>query len=166
MLAQDLLTYVLTGLERGDTCLIIATPEVLIRLQKGLRNNHIDVAAALRTGQYIIRDAEEVLTSITRDHHVDPALFSAEIGKLFIACHQRQQPIRVFGEMVALLARQERVESIAHLERYWHDFTHTNPCSLYCAYPNESLERIPDSHLVDDIKGHHDMVASGVFAHS
>lgn len=134
MLANCLLDYVSTGLEQGEACIVSATPQVLICLQKGLRALGVDVASALARGQYITYDAEELLAGIMNDGHIDIEAFRQEAGGMIKGTipHTR---IRIYCELAPLLLTQANFVALFELERQWDRLQQVSRFSLYCAYP-------------------------------
>ena len=49
------------------------------------------------------------------------------------------RPVRIFGEMVALLWERGLVLAAIELETYWNDLARKLPFDLFCAYPSEAV---------------------------
>jgi len=135
MLMACLLEYVSTGLRQGATCMVVATPKVLISLQKNLRAQGINVAEALATGLYQAYDAEELLTQLMDGRSVSDDKFRQEVGTLVTANTAQGQTLRVYCEMVGLLLREQNSKAALQAEREWDKLIAEQPFSLYCAYP-------------------------------
>lgn len=129
------LEYVYEGLRRREICVVIATPEKLIALQKGLRRRGVDISTALADGRYITCDAEGLLAEFMDDREVDARQFNESVAKLIQNVTQAKRPVRVFGEMAALLRQQKNPAALLQLEHAFDDLLRSYRFSLYCAYP-------------------------------
>ncbi|MGJ7546801.1 ATP-binding protein [Variovorax sp. LT1R16] len=80
-------------------------------------------------------DAAEALSRISSDRGVDEQLFRQVMGDLLDSAGPG--PIRIYGELVALLAADGRhLEAIA-LEQCWNDLAALREFKLFCGYPLE-----------------------------
>jgi signal transduction histidine kinase len=66
--------------------------------------------------------------------------------------------VRVFGEMVALLAADGNDAAAVRLEALWNDLQRAHPCALLCAYPMACLGGEGRSAFVDEICAVHSAV--------
>ena len=137
-LLESLVDYFSTGLNRGETCIAIATPNHLVSLNAELRARDINISEAIESGQYMMFDAAETLTSFMDNGLPDYHQFIELVGRIIQLSSERGKPIRAFGEMVSLLWEQGNQAGVIRLEEYWHDLVAKHDFSLYCAYP-ESL---------------------------
>lgn len=158
MLTTCLLDYVSEGLCRGERCIVAATPQVLIRLQKGLRELGIDVAAALQDGQYITYDAEETLARVMDGRAINVAAFEREVGEVLSRlAMDPDRPIRMYGEMVSVLLRQHNISAALDLEAQWERLRQMYNISLYCAYPESALTNIASSSALESLSHAHSL---------
>lgn len=135
-LKKSLYNYIGTGLLNNETCIVIATKEHLKALNSDLKAKaKVDVVKARRTGQYIALDAAETLASFMIDGSPNWEKFVDVIGSLASKAEKRGQPIRAYGEMVALLWQQGDISSVIKLEDFWNDLAKVYSFSLFCAYP-------------------------------
>jgi PAS domain S-box-containing protein len=90
-------------------------------------------------GRYIALDASEALSKIMLDGMPDAALFDFTIGGIISGARSflknRHLEIAIFGEMVALLAAQGKIDAALQLEQLWNDLGMKHSFSLRCAYP-------------------------------
>jgi hypothetical protein len=77
--------------------------------------------------------------------HADPASFWAAITPVIRRAAQPGQPVRIFGEMVAVLWDEGQVGTAIEVEAMWNELGVQFPFSLVCAYPIESV--IGDGHF-------------------
>lgn len=146
--------YIYSGLQRREVCIVIATPENLITLQKGLRRRGIDISTALTDGRYITYDAEDLLTGFMNEREVDGQHFQESVVHLLQHVAGAKHPVRIFGEMTALLRQQGNPSALSQLEQALDELSHNYQFSLYCAYPvldergehGEMHKKIQESH--------------------
>ena len=66
---------------------------------------------------------------------MDPASFEAEVGQVIRAAGAGGRPVRLYGEMVALLWEAGQLNAALELEGLWNDLARDIPFGLYCGYP-------------------------------
>jgi hypothetical protein len=97
------------------------------------------VADLSRIGcRYISLDAESLLPEFMVDNFPDEDLFRSMIGRMFDPLEPG--PVRVFGEMVALLWERGDVPSALKLEKLWNRLAEDYTFELFCAYPTSTFE--------------------------
>lgn len=153
VLLSPLRRYILQGLVNGDTCIVIAKRSHREGLEEQLTNSGFDSVAARARGQYIVLDAAETLAKFMVNGMPDRDRFFAVAGGLAEKASQNSQPIRVYGEMVALLWESGNKEAVIRLENLWNQLTKKYSLSLYCAYPE--LHFITYKEVLDEIKDCH-----------
>jgi anti-sigma regulatory factor (Ser/Thr protein kinase) len=125
---------------RGDApVLVIATRAHRDAIDATLLDDGIDVARAHLSGRYVCLDAAETLSRVTVGASPDPGRLRSIIEPLAAAAVDTDRPLRVFGEMVALLWDAGDVTGAIELERLWNVLARDYRFSLYCAYPISSL---------------------------
>jgi PAS domain S-box-containing protein len=135
-LMASLYEFIGMGLEEGDACVVLATPEHRQHLEEQLRANGRDLPADLTSGQYIPLDASETLSQFMVDGWPDPLHFADVVGHIIRQAAQNGQRVRIFGEMVAMLWAEGNRLAAVHLEELWNDLRDkTPPFVLFCAYP-------------------------------
>jgi hypothetical protein len=143
------------GLESSCTCVSIATPEHRARIDQHLRERGLDPAALEADYRYISLDAGETLAKITRDGVLDQERFHEAMGLLVRQAAARGQPVRIFGEMVAVLADDGRRDAVILLEELWNELSRHHSFTLYCAYPLSAFAGdLRSQTLVCAIHGH------------
>jgi hypothetical protein len=154
-LVRNLSLYFGAGLHRGDTALIVTTPQRREALFAQLRALRVDADAAIQSGQMVIRDAGETLSQILVGGQADWERFRGVLEPLVRAL--QPQPghlrLRVYGEMVDLLWRSSRFRAAVRLEGMWNRLRESYPCQLLCACgdalsspPPERLEQLRGAH--------------------
>jgi PAS domain S-box-containing protein len=161
-LIDSVSSFLGTGLETGDACVVIATQEHLLMLEEQLRASGVDLLETGAQDKYISCDVNTALALFMVDDLPEPERFSKAIGGMIERAAQRGRYIRIFGEMVAQLWVDGKQDAAVRLEELWNDLYH-NPYtfSLFCAYPmhcfageiyREQFSRIcrQHSHVIPD----------------
>ncbi len=124
------------GLGAGAACIVIATPDHRDGLAQRLEGQGCDLSSAQRQGQYVALDAAETLAQFLVEGVPDPARFAQVVGGLIERAAKGHRPVRLFGEMVALLWAEGHQTEAVQLESLWEELRSTAPpFSLLCAYP-------------------------------
>lgn len=139
-LLDRLRDYVRAGLRCGEVTVVIATEAHRAGLEERLIGAGIDVKRAQDDGQFISLDAADLLAQIMVDGAPDPDRFQHAVRGILTDAQGRGCPVRVFGEMVALLAAAEDYRAAVQLERLWNTVHQPHPFSLLCAYPMEVFD--------------------------
>ena len=145
---NELTRFVGTALVSGETAIIIATEAHREHLAAQLRERGLDLSRAARQGRYESVDAAELLAKIMVNGQPDPARFMTQVGSLFASLAGSENGARprvaVFGEMVALLWAQGKVNAALRIEELWNELARSQPFSLRCAYPTNGFMRPED----------------------
>lgn len=127
------------GLVAGEAAVVVATANHRAAFEAVLCAAGVDVAALGAAGRYVGLDAEELLGSFLVDGRPDAARFQAQVGDRVAALASRGVPVRIVGEMVALLwARGDVAEAIT-LEELWNDLAAQTEFTLFCGYPRGAM---------------------------
>jgi AcrR family transcriptional regulator len=126
-------------MEEGDVAIVVATAAHRRGVQKRLAEAGVDVLAAVENGTFRFLDADQTMRRFLLGGWPDAAEFESVIGGLLRQASQTGRPIRVFGEMVALLWEAGQVNAALELEALWNDLARQLPFSLFCAYPKQFM---------------------------
>jgi hypothetical protein len=97
------------------------------------------VADLSRNGcRYISLDVDSLLPEFMVNNFPDEDRFRAMVGRLLGSLEPG--PVRVFGEMVALLWERGDVPSALKLEKLWNGIAQDYTFDLFCAYPTSTFE--------------------------
>ena len=94
---------------------------------------------------YVTLDASATLTLFMRNAWPDEQLFLKVIGQI-IESAATGRPVRIYGEMVAVLWAEGNHLAAIHLERLWNKLALRRDFSLLCGYPTSAFQR-PDMAL-------------------
>jgi hypothetical protein len=133
--------YLLNGLDRGEAVLIIAEKRHSDAFEDYLSGRRVDLCFYRRCGRFLTLDAAETLESLMTDGQPSPLHLRNAVGARIqaLAAGVANRRVRVFGEMVALLARDARHSAALRLEQLWNELSHAHNLSLRCAYPVEKF---------------------------
>jgi PAS domain S-box-containing protein len=145
-LLDSISEFIGTALEAEDAAVVIATQLHRDGLSQRLMARGLDVASAIRRGQYIALDASETLSQFMREGSPDAVAFANIVGDVFerarAAANGGRSPcVAAFGEMVALLWARGNPQAALRLEELWNDLAHAQSFSLRCAYPITGFNR-------------------------
>lgn len=133
---MDTLTrFISEGLTRGEAAVLITTAAHASSLVARMKLLGVDVDATLRDGALTVLDAAGTLSRFMVDGWPDEQKFRAVIGDIIAPLRHDQRPVRVFGEMVALLWAQGHGGATVQLEHLWNDICVSEGLTLFCAYP-------------------------------
>src|SRR4051812_44042787 len=136
-LLDSLRVYLVGGLQRGESAVVILTEPHRFGLEVRLAGDGIDVAAVRRAGRYVSLDADATLAEFMVDGLPDPERFARVIGLVLAPASRPDgvpRHVRAFGEMVAILWERGNREAAIRLEQMWNDLASVHSFSLLCAY--------------------------------
>ena len=154
-IANSVAEYFFHGIEGNARCICVATGDHTDKIFDAMRTFGIDPAKAIESGLLIMLDASEMLSTFMRDGSPDARLFKASIGKLVKETMKTNAPVRVYGEMVAVLWASGEYDAAVRVEELWNDLREECDFSLFCAYPlkgfaqagqNGQLRQVCDRH--------------------
>ena len=152
-LVRSVAEYVIHGIRTGETCIVVATPEH----RQAIKELVTQFCAELNTtDRYIELDARETLVKFACEK-LDRTLFDEVIGGLVRHAAARG-PVRIFGEMVALLLADGRAADSLHLEDMWNVLQQELPFSLFCAYPSSEMLRSGSEDFMEGVCSGHSRV--------
>lgn len=142
-LIRHLCGIVVSGLQIGNSVLIVATASHREHLVKELTDAGVDLRQQAREGRFTMYDAQEILATFMVNDVPSPKLFAQSVGGLLEAAKKKarskNEGLTVFGEMVAVLWEQGKKEAALELEALWNDALNDRAFHLHCAYPSWSF---------------------------
>jgi PAS domain S-box-containing protein len=164
-LLESVSRFIGTALGAGDAAVVIATKAHRDQLCQRLYGRGFNVAAAIRQGRYVALDAAETLAQFMREDTPDAALFATVAGSVLERARSTiegaSSRVVAFGEMVALLWAEGKLEAALRLEQLWDELAQTHPFSLRCAYPITGFNREEHGELFLKICAQHSAVIPG-----
>jgi PAS domain S-box-containing protein len=131
--------FVAQGLAAGDVCIVVATPTHRNALDRHLQDQGIDLNAASMQNRYLSLDAQATLSQFMIDGVPDPVLFTNAMRGVLSQVATSHFPVRIFGEMVAILWAQGNHAAATQLEDLWNELHTVAPFTLLCAYPKSNF---------------------------
>ena len=128
------------GLVAGETALVVATWAHRALFEAALRDAGLDVDGLRAGGLLRMIDAQQLLDTFTVGGVCDPARFEASVGEAVTTLVATGRPVRIYGEMVALLWDAGHVSAAIELEKLWNSLRQRTAFTLFCAYPKSSLD--------------------------
>jgi MEDS: MEthanogen/methylotroph, DcmR Sensory domain len=122
------------GLVRGDTLLGVMRPETWTATARRLQSHGVDAEELIASGQLKILDAAATLVTFLNGGHVDEQLFDDGVGALVRSLVAEGRQLRVYGEMVDILAAEGDFRSALRLEALWNDLRSNQRFILFCGY--------------------------------
>ena len=136
--------FVGSGINEGDSIIIIATQSHISDLDAKLKSFGIHVDALKSDDKYVTLDARETLERFMIDGWPDARLFYQTISAIIERVQKKNKSkIRAFGEMVALLWADGHSGATVQLEHLWNEFMAAHSFSLFCAYPRSGFTKDP-----------------------
>ena len=132
--------YLADAIAEGGAAVIVASSGRCSMFEARLAAGGVDVAAARRGGSLICLDAGQLAQLLTGTGRVDRAAIDAQIRPAILAAGEAPGPVRVYGEVVALLWAAGHVNAALELEGFWNELGREIPFSLYCGYPRQTVE--------------------------
>jgi hypothetical protein len=154
-LAEAVSAFLLDGFAQGDTLLVVSRHAQWRSIAAQLREAGVPVDDIARSGQLTVRDAADTLKRFMPVGRVDAGLFDRSVGALVRELAFRGKPLRIYGEMVDLLALDADFRAAQRLEELWNELGERQSLTLFCGYSAvnfgdprtaEALRRICDSH--------------------
>jgi hypothetical protein len=160
-LAESAGDYLADAIAEGGAAVIVAAPGRWASFEARLATRGADVAAAQRNGTLVRLDAARLAEQLIRAGRADRAGFDAQIRSAILAAGQAPGPVRVYGEIVALLWADGHVNAALELEGFWNELGREIPFSLYCGYPRQTVESSQRDGAISEICRLHTAVIRG-----
>jgi hypothetical protein len=159
-LADEVCEHLLGSGEPG-TAIVIATTQHRRLITECLTQAGIDVRARWADGSFVTLDAGETLASFMVEGWPDAAAFWQTMSPVIKSAVARPGPVRVFGEMVALLWDEGHQGAAVDLEALWNELARQYSFSLLCAYPADAVGADEHADELAQISAAHSAVRSG-----
>ena len=151
--------FLATALKSGNAAIVIATKSHRDSLLQRLQVQGVDTDGALQAGTYISWDAADMLSRILVKDLPDPVLFFAgfagAIAAAAKAAKSEKPEVAVFGEGVALMQAEGRVDAAIRLEQLSNELAETHIVHILCAYPLSSFPDEEDECVFRNIRAEH-----------
>ncbi len=158
-LIDGLTDYIGSALASGDKGIVIATRPHLEALEKNLSQlGLLDCERPIdNDGNYLSFETSKMLPKFMVDDMLDEKRFTDLIGGIIReAADEHNGHVRVFGEIVALLAcdtlqSEQNHEAAIRVEKCFNKLLHRTRFSLLCGYPMSAFPRASDAIVFHEV---------------
>jgi signal transduction histidine kinase len=157
-LAGAVADFIGEALSAGDAAIIVATAAHHGPIEARMEAAGVDLAGSRADGRYVLLDAADLLSRLMVEGTPDQGRFMDIIGRLVARAARGGRQVRVFGEMVALLAIDGQHTAAIRLEQLWNALGERYRFSLMCAYPIDRLSGEAPGALIERICAEHSRV--------
>jgi hypothetical protein len=133
-LAETVADFFAEGLLRRDTLLAVMDEERWYSVAMRLSARGLPTDEALRFGHLTVRSAAATLRKFMQRGRPNRRLFAASVGQLVSGLTAFGRPVRIYGEMVNLLAAQGDYAAACELEELWNELGTRSEFTLLCGY--------------------------------
>lgn len=96
----------------------------------------VDASAAVRSGRLVVLDADDMLDQFLSDSEPNAPAFARVIGGVVDRAERLGGLVRIYGEMTALLWKQNNVAAALGLEKLWNGIAAIRSFESLCGYPS------------------------------
>jgi len=126
--------FLLDGYRSGECLLVAATAAHWALIAESLEKQGCPVGDAVKDGQLTVQDANDTLQAFMRGGVPDPIRFFEAVGSVVRRLGAQDRGLRVYGEMVNILAESGDYDAAYRLEEIWNDLAAHQSLSLFCGY--------------------------------
>lgn len=131
--------FLKTGIDRGNGIVLIASRDLVDQYLDYLACRGIDVERSRRSGQLVVKNAEDTLAGFMVREMPDWGRFRRLIGSILDEVRAfGRTSTRAYGEMVNVLWREGKPLAAVRLEEFWNELARLYPFSLFCGYMLDS----------------------------
>jgi hypothetical protein len=147
--------FLAEGLIVGEPAIIIAPARHRDGMLAQLQARLIHVEQARRSGDLLLFDADDLLSSFMVDGRPDSGKFEQNVGRFVEDALQGRQGsvLRAYGGMVDILWKRGQSDAAIRLEILWNNLASKFGVALMCGYAmGHFLKQVPQMH---DVCSHH-----------
>ncbi len=133
-LADGVARFLHEGLVRNEQMLAVMNEERWYGVAMRLSRLGSSADEALQRGDLIVRSAKDTLSAFMYHGRPHPQLFAETVGDLVSALANAGRPLRIYGEMVDVLAAQGDYAIALELEQLWNQLAEQHRFTLFCGY--------------------------------
>lgn len=153
-LSQIVAEFLGDGLSTGVPAIVIATPAQRAAIVRELVARDVDVLRVRCSGDLVLLDADETLSTFMRNGMPDAEAFTRGMCEAIAGSRRGREncTVRIYGQMVDILWKSGQRDAAIRLEMLWNQLANTHTFSLLCGYAMGHFYK--DANL-DDICRHH-----------
>jgi MEDS: MEthanogen/methylotroph, DcmR Sensory domain len=157
--ATSLSAFVNRGLADGEDVVLVATSEHWKAVEERLNSTECRVGSAIAERRLTVVDARDSLDAIMKQGLPDRLLFSECVARAFPENRGPQRrPVRVYGELVDLLAEEGNFSAAIALEKLWNDLLNSWSFMLLCGYSSAHFCGPRVGSALRDVCGCHSLI--------
>ena len=156
-LADSVARFLVTGLERGENLLLVATPEHRELLTMRLADLGWSVRTLIAANRLVVCDAAQTLDKFMRQDTPSPVAFDEVVGSLVHRLANGKR-LWIYGEMVDVLAARGNYRAAQQLEEIWNALGQRECFTLFCGYASGHFGDPRTSKVLAAICATHDHV--------
>jgi hypothetical protein len=126
--------FVQEGLANGATVLSVATRHTWTGVEAVLRGRSVPVDNHAAAEQLLMLDAHKQLERFMSKDVPDPVRLEATLGAMVQELSAGPRPLRIYGEMVDVLAERGLHIAAQRLEQLWNSLAARTQFELFCGY--------------------------------
>jgi hypothetical protein len=139
-LAEGVADFLREGSSRGQTLLVVARPHAWGAISERLTALGVNVPEGIASGRLVALDAATTLASFSCNGWPRADLFDAQVGTLVRRlAAENPNGLRIYGEMVDLLATQDEFSAAEQLEVMWNHLGTESSFTLLCGYASANF---------------------------
>ena len=156
-LAATVGAYIAEGLKKGESVLVIASPEHTAEFLRRLEYSGGDPGRSVRERRVLFLDAGTMLAGFMVNGEPDQHLFREAIQSALNELHacDAATDSRAYGEMVGVLWERGEYSAAIRLEELWNDLLASAKIQLFCGYPIDIFGSEVHSHEVARVLSTH-----------
>jgi anti-sigma regulatory factor (Ser/Thr protein kinase) len=150
-LAGTVARYLTRAARTGGAGIVIAAEGHRRAIEAEMEADGVDPATGRSNGTLILLDAAATVATFMIDGRVDRDAFRHVIGSVVRGAGDTGRPLRVYGEMVALLWDAGNVLAAIELEELWNELGRELQFALLCGYYGESVNGVEHEEALQQI---------------
>lgn len=150
--------FIGSGLRSGDAAMVIARDAHREGIDVLLQASGLNLATARTCGQYVSIGSAKTLSRFMVGEAPDVDRFMEAVGGIIAQAASKWPGVRVYGDMVALLALEGNYTAAVRLEQLWNDLRKIRTFSLFCAYPIDHFVGKERAELLGNVCREHSSV--------
>jgi hypothetical protein len=156
-LAEAVSGFLMAGFLRGEPLLIVATPQHRELLSRTLADAGLNIREAIAANRLVMLDAAQTLEKFMRGNTPNAIAFDEVVGSL-VARLANDQRVRIYGEMVDVLAARGLYKAAIKLEELWNALGLRESYSLFCGYASAHFGDPRTARALAEICAAHDQL--------
>ena len=151
-------SFLADGVTSGEALLVVARGVHTQAITTALANRDIPLQPLIDCGRLTILDAVTTLRQLSLNGTPDEARFDRIVGDLVRHLGANGARLRIYGEMVDVLAEQLEFASAVKLEHLWNALSETTPLTLLCGYASAHFTPTSAAGRLREVCSCHDRV--------